>query len=113
MSENGLTSSIPEHEKSTSRGFSLKIGEKSQIEMLADMFLPSADPTSLSQEEKESLEEGVRNFLSLIANGFASPYDCELAEAFYAVKCGLGHFDDVQDRMMEILPNLTQDVEFH
>jgi hypothetical protein len=81
--------------------------------MLADMFLPSADPTSLSQEEKDSLEEGVRNFLSLIANGFASPYDCELAEAFYAVKCGLGHFDDVQARMMEILPNLTEEVEFH
>jgi LmbE family N-acetylglucosaminyl deacetylase len=76
----------------------------SQIEMLAEWFVPGADPTRLSPEQRAALEGGARGFLEMMARGTAqlSP-KVELAEAFYALKVGPGHFDNYQEMFMETL----------
>jgi len=78
---------------------------QSQVEMLADMFIPSADPRSLSSEDKSQLKEATENFLLMIAQGMGSLPNgkVELAEAFYAIKVGPGHFDNYQEMLQEAI----------
>lgn len=75
----------------------------SQIEMLADWFVPGADPTSLTEEQRSLLEGGARTFLEGMARGLAmlAP-PVELAEAFFAQRVGPGHFQNYQEMFMEM-----------
>lgn len=90
----------------------------SQIEMLANWFVPSADPTKLTPEQTVQLRDGAANFLEGMARGAAmissssmglrsaepssAPYPAiELAEAFYALPVGPGHFDNYQEMFRE------------
>ncbi|MFO0761150.1 MAG: PIG-L deacetylase family protein [Byssovorax sp.] len=85
----------------------------SQIEMLADWFVPGADPTKLSPDERAALEGGARGFLDMMARGMAqiSPHKVERCEAFYALKVGPGHFDNYQEMFMEAAGAPPQDPE--
>lgn len=75
----------------------------SQIEMLADWFVPGADPRALTADERAALEAGARTFLEGMARGLAllAP-PLELAEAFFAQTVGPGHFQNYQEMFMEM-----------
>lgn len=75
----------------------------SQIEMLADWFVPGADPTNLTPDQRAALETGARTFLEGMARGLAllAP-PVELAEAFFAQTVGPGHFQNYQEMFMEM-----------
>lgn len=75
----------------------------SQVEMLSDWFVRGADPTRLTEPQRAQLAEGARGFLEMMARGAAmlAPGRVELAEAFYALKVGPGHFQNYQEMMME------------
>lgn len=77
----------------------------SQIELLANWFVAGADPANLSDEHRVQLHEGARGFLDMMGRGmgFASAGKIEIAEAFYALKTGPGHFDNQQQMMMEMM----------
>lgn len=77
----------------------------SQIEMLAKWFLPGADPTALTPEQKGQLRGATRGFLSGMAEGMAKASQGKLthAECFYAQKTGPGHLDNNRQMMMEML----------
>jgi LmbE family N-acetylglucosaminyl deacetylase len=87
------------------------LSHESQIEMLADWFVPSADPTNLTVQERAELSSGVRRFLEMMARGIGSKHQVELAEAFYAVRCGPGHFEMAREMMSEMLEKMREDVE--
>lgn len=86
----------------------------SQMELLANWFVPGADPANLSDEHRAQLREGTRNFLDMMGRGMASATagKIELAEAFYALKTGPGHFDNQQSMIMEMLGAPPEDPEF-
>ncbi len=75
----------------------------SQIEMLADWFVPGADPRCLTADQRAALESGARTFLEGMARGLAllAP-PVELAEAFFAQTVGPGHFQNYQEMFMEM-----------
>ena len=74
----------------------------SQVEMLADWFVKGADPTHLTSEQRAQLREGARGFLEKMARGMATMAPgLELAEAFYALRVGPGHFDNYHEMFME------------
>lgn len=75
----------------------------SQIEMLADWFVPGADPTNLTDEQRSMLEGGARTFLEGMARSLAAlAPPVELAEAFFAQRVGPGHFQNYQEMFMEM-----------
>jgi LmbE family N-acetylglucosaminyl deacetylase len=75
----------------------------SQVEMLASWFVPGADPTQLTPEQRAALRDGARGFLEAMARGMATlAPGVELAEAFYALPAGPGHFDNYQDMFREM-----------
>jgi LmbE family N-acetylglucosaminyl deacetylase len=76
----------------------------SQMEMLADWFVPGADPTNLTAEQRALIEGGARTFLEGMARGLAmlAP-QVELAEAFFAQRVGPGHFENYQEMFMEMV----------
>jgi LmbE family N-acetylglucosaminyl deacetylase len=78
---------------------------RSQLEMLADMFVDGADPTNLTEDQKKQLKEGATSLLTMVAQGLASLSngEMELAEAFYSIKIGAGHFDNYQVMLQELL----------
>lgn len=75
----------------------------SQIEMLADWFVPGADPRCLTAEQRAQLEGGARGFLQGMAQGMArlAP-GIELAESFYALRTGPGHFQNYTEIFQEL-----------
>ena len=75
----------------------------SQIEMLASWFVPGADPTNLTAEQRAMLEGGARTFLEGMARGVAmlAP-ETEMAEAFFMQRVGPGHFENYQEMFMEM-----------
>ena len=74
----------------------------SQVEMLAGWFVPGADPTRLTPEQRADLRAGARRFLEQMARRAASLAPAlELAEAFYALSVGPGHFDNYQAMFAE------------
>lgn len=74
----------------------------SQIEMLANWFVPGADPTNLTPEQTKQLRDGAVTFLEGMARGSAMLANgVELAEAFYALPVGPGHFDNYQEMFRE------------
>jgi LmbE family N-acetylglucosaminyl deacetylase len=87
------------------------LSHESQVEMLADWFVSGADPTNLTDRERGALASGVRGFLEMMARGIGSGYGIELAEAFYAVRCGPGHFEMTGEIMREMVEKLRDDVE--
>jgi LmbE family N-acetylglucosaminyl deacetylase len=86
----------------------------SQVEMLADWFVPGADPASLSEEQRAMLRGGATGFLDSMARGTAmlSP-GVELAEAFFAQPCGPGHFQNYQAMFMETFGAPLEPPEVH
>jgi LmbE family N-acetylglucosaminyl deacetylase len=76
----------------------------SQVEMLAGWFVAGADPTRLTPAQTAQLREGAATFLESMARGAAmlAP-GVELAEAFYALPVGPGHFDNYQEMFKEIV----------
>ncbi|MFX0090518.1 MAG: PIG-L deacetylase family protein [Candidatus Hodarchaeota archaeon] len=83
---------------------------QSQVEMLADWFVPGADPRRLTDKQKNELAIGVRDLLQMIAASIGEKYNIQLAEAFYVVKCGPGHFD-LQETLFETLRKMPEDIE--
>lgn len=77
----------------------------SQIEMLADWFVKGADPRHLTDADRAQLRAGATGFLDGMGRGVAMGLGgkVEIAEAFYAVKTGPGHFDNQQTMIMEML----------
>ena len=86
---------------------------QSQVEMLADWFIPDADPSSLTEGEKEELASGVHNLIRTMASGFGKRYDIALAEAFHAVRCGPGHLDVVGEITTQMLERMSDEAEVH
>jgi hypothetical protein len=86
---------------------------RSQVEMLADWFVPDADPTNLNADEKERLASGVHNLIRTMASGIGERYDIGLAEAFYAVRCGPGHLDIVGEITTQMLERMSSEAEVH
>lgn len=86
---------------------------ESQIEMLADWFVPGADPTKLTPEQTEQLGSGVRNLLRTAASQIGQRYGVDLAEAFHAVRCGPGHFDIVAEITTQLLERMSSEAEIH
>ncbi len=84
---------------------------QSQVEMLADWFLPDADPTSLTAAQKQQLASGVRNLLRSMASEIGQRYEIGLAEAFHAVRCGPGHFDMVTEITTQMLERMSSKAE--
>jgi LmbE family N-acetylglucosaminyl deacetylase len=84
---------------------------RSQVEMLADWFVPDADPTNLTAPEREQLAAGVRDLLRTVSSGIGQRYEIGLAEAFYAVRCGPGHFDIAAEISSQILERMSDQVE--
>lgn len=84
---------------------------ESQVEMLADWFVPEADPRNLSAEEKEKLASGVRELIRAMASGIGNRYEIDLAEAFHAVRCGPGHFDIVAEIKTQMLERMSSEAE--
>ncbi len=84
----------------------------SQVEMLADWFVPGADPTRLSPEQRAELGAGARRFLTQMARSAAalSP-GLELCEAFYALPVGPGHFDNYPQMFAETAGAAPEPVE--
>lgn len=78
---------------------------QASIELLADMFIPGVDPTKLTAEQKTQLKEGADSFLRMISQAFGtlSEGKIEIAEAFYALKVGPGHFYNFQEMIQEII----------
>ncbi len=76
----------------------------SQMEMLANWFVPGADPTNLRDAEKALLSDGARTFLQGMAAGIAllAP-PLKLAEAFFAQRVGPGHFENYQEMFVEMI----------
>jgi LmbE family N-acetylglucosaminyl deacetylase len=74
----------------------------SQVEMLADWFVPGADPRALTDAQRAQLRDGAAGFLEGMARSAAllAP-GVELAEAFYALEVGPGHFDNYQAMFRE------------
>jgi len=76
----------------------------SQIEMLANWFVPGADPTKLTPGETAQLRDGAASLLDGMARGTATlAAGVELAETFYALPVGPGHFDNYQEMFRETL----------
>jgi LmbE family N-acetylglucosaminyl deacetylase len=74
----------------------------SQVEMLADWFVPGADPRALTDAQRGALRDGAATFLEGMARGAATmAQGVELAEAFYALRVGPGHFDNYQEMFRE------------
>jgi LmbE family N-acetylglucosaminyl deacetylase len=84
---------------------------ESQVEMLADWFVPDADPTGLAESEKRQLASGVRELIRTMASGIGQRYGIDLAEAFHAVRCGPGHLDVVGEITTQMLERMTDRVE--
>jgi LmbE family N-acetylglucosaminyl deacetylase len=86
----------------------------SQMEMLADWFVPGADPTNLTVDQRAAVESGARTFLEGMARGLAllSP-PLELAEAFFAQTVGPGHFQNYQEMFMEMAGAPPSPPELH
>jgi LmbE family N-acetylglucosaminyl deacetylase len=84
---------------------------RSQVEMLADWFVPDADPRNLSAEEKQQLASGVRNLIRTMASGIGERYEIDLAEAFHAVRCGPGHFDIVAEIATQLSERMSSEAE--
>lgn len=78
---------------------------QSQLEMMADLFVPGADPAALTEEQKAQLHEGAETMLRMFSQAFGtlSGGKVELAEAFYAVKLGPGMFDNYQEMVQEMI----------
>jgi len=87
----------------------------SQVEMLADMFVPGVDVTNLTEEQKSQLSEGAKTLLTMVAQGIASLSEgkMELAEAFYAIKVGAGHFNIEEEFLKEMIGMGADPLEFH
>ena len=77
----------------------------SQIELLANWFVEGANPANLSAEHRARLREGTRGFLEMMGRGlgFGTAGKVEIAEAFYALATGPGHFDNQRQMMMEMM----------
>ncbi|MBK8253097.1 MAG: PIG-L family deacetylase [Polyangiaceae bacterium] len=75
----------------------------SQMEMLADWFVPGADPRNLTPDQRTMIEGGARMFLEGMAQGLAAlAPPLKLAEAFFAQRVGPGHFQNYQQMFMEM-----------
>jgi LmbE family N-acetylglucosaminyl deacetylase len=77
---------------------------QSQVEMLANWFVPGADPRNLTEPQKELLREGAANFLKNMAE-FGARFSGKIryGEAFYVLRCGPGHFDNYDVMFREAL----------
>ena len=84
---------------------------QSQVEMLADWFVPDANPRNLTAEEREQLASGVRSLLLTMASGIGKTYEIGLAEAFHAVPCGPGHFDIAAEIATQMLERMSSKAE--
>ena len=89
------------------------LSHSSQLEMLADWFVKGADPRQLSDAQKAQLRDGATGFLHGMAAALAKlAPGVQLAEAFYALPVGPGHFQNYQDMFLEAagVPPATPEV---
>lgn len=71
------------------------LSHSSQLELLADWFVPGADPRALTADQLSRLRDGARRYVLDMARSAAAPYrdEVQAAECFYALRVGPGHFD--------------------
>jgi LmbE family N-acetylglucosaminyl deacetylase len=86
----------------------------SQMEMLADWFVKGANPTALTAPELAQLHAGAESFLEGMGRGMAIAHGCkvEIAECFYALPVGPGHFDNYQQMAMEQMGAPPEEPQF-
>lgn len=77
----------------------------SQIEMLANWFVPGADPRRLKDAERAQLQGGTRRFLEQMGRNIATPFGgrVQLGEAFFVQRTGPGHFDNYPQLFSEMM----------
>ena len=75
------------------------------LELLADLFAPNIDPSSVTPKEMKKLTRHATNLLRSIASVIGKKVNLEAAEAFYVQKTLPGHFDNFQIMMSEMLGN--------
>ena len=87
---------------------------ESQIEMLADWFVKGADPRALTPAQTAQLRSGAATFLEGMGRGMAmaSGGKVEIAECFYALPVGPGHFDNYQQMAMEQMGAPPEEPQF-
>ncbi len=87
---------------------------ESQIEMLADWFVKGADPRALTAEQTRQLRSGAETFLEGMGRGMAMAHGgkVEIAECFYALPVGPGHFDNYQQMAMEQMGAPPEEPQF-
>jgi LmbE family N-acetylglucosaminyl deacetylase len=87
---------------------------ESQIEMLADWFVKGADPRALTPAQTGQLRSGAETFLEGMGRGMAMAYGgkVEIAECFYALPVGPGHFDNYQQMAMEQMGAPPEEPQF-
>lgn len=77
----------------------------SQIEMLANWFVPGANPRNLTDAQRGQLQGGARKFLEQMGRGIAQPFPgkVQIAEAFFVQRTGPGHFDNYPQLFSEMM----------
>ena len=86
---------------------------RSQLPLLSDILLPGIDPYTITDDELSDIENSISDLLSMLSSSIGNNFEIDLAEAFYCVKCSLGHFDDAFEKMSEVFSNIDEDAEIH
>ena len=87
---------------------------ESQLEMLADWFVKGANPAALTPAQTAQLRSGAETFLEGMGRGMAMAYagKVKIAECFYALPTGPGHFDNYQQMAMEQMGAPPEEPQF-
>lgn len=86
---------------------------RSQLPLLSDILLPDIDPYKITEDDLIDIENSISDLLSMLSSSIGNNFKIDLAEAFYCVKCSLGHFDDALEKMSEVFSNIDDDAEIH
>ncbi len=86
----------------------------SQMEMLASWFVKGADPQNLSSADRALIRKGATDFLDGMGRGMAKAFGgkVDVAECFYALPVGPGHFENNQQMAMEMLGAAPEEPQF-
>ncbi len=77
----------------------------SQIAMLANWFVPGADPRRLTEAQRAQLQGGARHFLEQMGLNIAKPFGgrVQFGEAFFVQRTGSGHLDNYPQLFGEMM----------
>ncbi|MFX1572768.1 MAG: PIG-L deacetylase family protein [Promethearchaeota archaeon] len=75
------------------------------LELIARLFSPDISPYHITPDDMKKLSKNAGKLLRSIATTIGRRVDLQAAEAFYTQKVLPGHFDNIQQQMMEMLGN--------